>query len=252
MTARRSIVGLTVLCALVFCAFAVADASAAGTTAFTCVESGGKKDFSDADCSTKVAEGSGKFGHVSIANGTTTTLKSVGTTNQVLATTVAGITFEITCTGESNVGEVANEEVEGTMTVTGKNTVITYTGCTVTKPVQGCVVKSPGQSTGTIVTNALKSMSFLTTTPKGVKFEPGSGSTFVEIEVSGCTTAALNGTKAITGTEIAVPRGAFLDTTAASSSLAFGGQKATLTGTTTISAHAAKETTFKPLSITEG
>jgi hypothetical protein len=261
MTARRSIVRLTVLCALCLCAFSAASASAAGTTQFTtqftCVPGEQTQGFSDADCST--ASATGPFHHVSVANGTTTTLKSVGTTNQVLSETVGGIAFQITCTNESNVGEATNEEVEGEvkgekrMTITGKNIVITYTGCTVTKPAgNGCVVNSVGKAAGTIVTNNLKSMSFLTPN-KGIRFEPTTGTTIVEIVVSGCTTTALNGTKVLTGTANATPRGAFLDANAAGSALTIGGQAARLTGTSTISGRTkGSEQAFTPLSVTEG
>jgi hypothetical protein len=257
MTARRSIVGLTVLCALCFSAFAAANASAAGTTQFTCVKGAATTGFSDADCST--ASATGPFHHVSVANGTTTTLKSVGTTIQILESTVGGIAFEISCTNESNVGEATNEEVEGEvkgekrMTITGKNIVITYTGCTVTKPAaNGCVANSPGKPAGTIVTNNLKSMSLLTPT-KGIRFDPTTGTTFVEIVVSGCTTTLFNGTKVVSGFENTTPRGAFLDANAAGSALTFGGQAAMLTGTTTISGHTVgKEEAFTPLSVTEG
>ena len=82
MIGRRATVGLSLLCALAFCAFAAQSASAAkavNTTAFTCVE-GATKDFSDAHCDTKVTAGTGQYGHVVIPQGTTTEVVGENTT----------------------------------------------------------------------------------------------------------------------------------------------------------------------------
>ena len=81
MIRRRSIVGLSLLSVLAFCAFAAQGASAAwetatNTTAWTCVENGGSKDFKDADCSEATTAGSGKFGHVAIPNASKTSIES--------------------------------------------------------------------------------------------------------------------------------------------------------------------------------
>src|SRR5262245_34707505 len=65
--ARRSAVGLSLICALVFCALAAQGASAAegkNTTAYECVKGGGSKDFSDAHCDNNVGAGKGEYGHV--------------------------------------------------------------------------------------------------------------------------------------------------------------------------------------------
>src|SRR5689334_16146452 len=65
--ARRSAVGLSLICALVFCALSAQSASAAegkNTTAFECVKGGGAKDFSDAHCDNNVGAGKGEYGHV--------------------------------------------------------------------------------------------------------------------------------------------------------------------------------------------
>jgi hypothetical protein len=115
------------------------------------------------------------------------------------------------------------------MDVDGSGIEIKYTGCTVTKPAnKSCVVKN-----GAITTNILKSTTSLTTTPAGVKFEPSTGTEFVAITIEKCTTAALNGTFPVKGTEIAVPEGALLKTSG-STGLTFAGNAAKLTGTNTV------------------
>ncbi len=76
MIRRRAVIGLSLLSALLVCAFAAQSASAlkpptsANTTAFTCVKGAGK-DFKDAHCDEAVPQ-TGEFGHVAIANDTTT------------------------------------------------------------------------------------------------------------------------------------------------------------------------------------
>lgn len=149
MIGRRTVVGLSLLCALMFSAIAVQSASAAkavNTTAVTCVE-GGTKDFSDAHCDTKVAAGTGKFGHAAIANDTTTEIEVDNSETggvkdpAVLAGKAFGAATEITCTGVSGTGTLHNVESSGKHTVTGTVTV-NYTGCTVNKPAK-CIVAEP-------------------------------------------------------------------------------------------------------------
>ncbi len=87
MIGRKSIVGLSLLTALALCAFMAQGASAAfetatNLTAFTCVENGGNKDFSDAHCDNPVTAGTGKFGHVAIPINTKTKIE---TTNEATA-----------------------------------------------------------------------------------------------------------------------------------------------------------------------
>jgi hypothetical protein len=89
----------------------------------------------------------------------------------------------------------------------GSEIVIKYTGCTVTKPAgKGWVVKG-----GRALPNKLKSTS-LNATPTAVKFEPETGTEFGALTIENPTVTALNGTFPVKGTEIAVPRGAFLNT----------------------------------------
>jgi hypothetical protein len=259
MTARRSIVGLTVLCALAFSAFAAANASAAGTTTFTCSEAASVKNFSDADCSTKVSEGA-KFGHIAIAEGTATELKATGGT-QTLTTHVGGIVVELQCTAvKTTSGSSTNTLVSGVMQNLGSGIQLEYTGCTVLKPSGiGCTVGHDVGTTyvpGTIITNTLKSETIegTTATTTGVKFTPAgvAGTPFAEITISGCTTTPPNLTNAkVLGTAVGTPSGANLVFTAASTAgLTFGGQTASLAGTITVTAKGTKDAAFTPLSVT--
>ena len=226
MTMRKTMFGVATVCALLFSAFAAANASAAGTTTFTCTK-GEPKQFSDSHCTE--TGGTKEYKHVEVAPKTKTTVTSTSTTNQVLVGTLAGVGVEIVCTADTASGSGLQNDVTP-MDVTGSEIVIKYTGCTVTKPAgKSCVVKG-----GAITTNKLKSTTSLTTSPKGVKFEPESGTEFVAITIEKCTVAALNGTFPVKGSEIGIPKGTTLETTAASSSLTFGGNVATLTGTNTV------------------
>ena len=65
MTGRRSVIGLSLLFALLFGALAAQSASATpGTTAFTCSTAAAAKSFSDAHCDNETAEGS--YGHIEV------------------------------------------------------------------------------------------------------------------------------------------------------------------------------------------
>lgn len=148
----RAAFGLAMLCALLFSASAAQSASAASaknTTAFTCVENGGAKDFSDAHCDTNVGVEKGKFGHVAIKTGETTkvTLTNKGTknvttesTNAVFKASPFGVKTEITCTEVSGEGTFTNKEPEaGVHTGSGSGTT-KATKCTVNKP-EKCTLK---------------------------------------------------------------------------------------------------------------
>ena len=154
MTGHRAILGLSLLCALLFCALAAQSASAApgkNTTAFTCVENGGIKDFQDPHCDKKIEAGGGKFGHVLIPLNATTeiTVTNAKTKNKTLESSptvfkfkFAGEEVEISCKTVHGLGTLHNVEpflkehkVTGTLT-------IKVTECKVEKPAK-CTVKEP-------------------------------------------------------------------------------------------------------------
>ncbi len=154
MIGRRATVSLSLLCALALCAFAAQSASAVPakkTTAFTCVENGGLKDFEDAHCDHRVGPEQGKFGHIPIPQNQTTEVTvtnaktSFGTfesTPTVLKFIFGGKPVEISCKTVHGVGTMHNVEpileehkVTGTLTVKA-------TECKVLKPLK-CFVKEP-------------------------------------------------------------------------------------------------------------
>ena len=149
MIGRRTTVGLSLLCALLFSAIAVQSASAVkavNTTAVTCVENAGLKDFKDAHCDEKVTAGTGKFGHEAIKNDETTEIEATNTTNAVLKGKAFGAASEITCTKVASEAKKAffhNIEHAATKQHTVTGTLISsFTECSVQKPLK-CDVKEP-------------------------------------------------------------------------------------------------------------
>jgi hypothetical protein len=253
MTGRRALVGLSLLCALVFSAFAASSASAAtsGLTAVTCKE-GGTKDFSRAHCAKAdaVTPGTGKYGHFKIAEKVETAItgSNEGTEEEtkkaksaILHGISGGVILEITCANVSSTGTQENLLVGEEHRITGKNIVIKYgtavTPCVVKKPVEkGCVVAG-----GIITTNKLHATSV--GAGDGLKFtaEPAEGgeggNPFVTITLEKCTVAGLNKAYAVTGSVLAEADGATLKVNlerGEKSTLEFGGQKAGLTVTETL------------------
>lgn len=150
----RATVGLSLLCALFFCAFAAQSASAVpakNTTAFTCVEGGGQKDFVDPHCDQKVVAGQGKFGHIPIPLNQTTEITvtnaktknaTIESTPTVFKFTLGGKAVEISCKTVHGFGTLHNVEpvfqehkVTGTLTIKAIE-------CKVLKPLK-CFVKEP-------------------------------------------------------------------------------------------------------------
>jgi hypothetical protein len=242
MIGRRSVIGLSLLCALAVCAFAASGASAAGgLTLVTCKSGGTTKDFSRAHCASgdKVALGTGTFSHFKVEKGVPTTItgSNAATKNETkeaipaeLEGVVAGVILKISCPTVSSTGTTENTEPTAeNHKIVGSNVVISYTGCTVPTPsAQECKVNA-----GTIKTVSLKSESV----EDNLNFTPTTGTTFTTITLEGCKTAALNGAKTVTGSVTAIPNGATLGVNIvrnASSTLEFAGQKAGLTLTETV------------------
>jgi hypothetical protein len=154
MIGRRAIIGLSLLSALLICAFVAQSASAEtarNTTAFTCVETG-KGDFEDKHCDkTGPNKGKEKFAHVEIKLNETTEVDVEKIVNPVLKGTVPGGKTEIECTTVKNGKEstIHNTEPElGQHTFTG--TVVTeFSGCTVKEP-KKCIVAEPIVSRSTL------------------------------------------------------------------------------------------------------
>jgi hypothetical protein len=187
MNGRRAVIGLSLLCALLFSAFAAQSASATvGTTAFTCVE-GGNKDFADAHCDEAVEAGKGKFGHAEIGEETTsveltnakTTNKTTEAKHALLKSTSGGIAIEITCAtvlGEGSLKNIAAGP-DGGMAVEGKEGgTLNFTNCKMPKPINGakeelCKVVEPIKTTGSSITRVNQTTGEIKNT-MGVEFKP--------------------------------------------------------------------------------
>lgn len=212
MIGRRTAVGLSLLCALLFSAIAVQSASAVPstkTTAFTCVKGGGGLDFSDAHCDKKVAGGTGEYGHEPIKNNETTDITVDNSTTgggkspAVLKGKAFGAATEISCETVHGEGTIHNTEPSAEKhTVTGTITVL-YKDCTVLKPAK-CSVTEPIEVKAEF--HGVEGLGPNKDT-MGVEFFPhGGGSTFVSIQYTnkGAESCALNGkTLPVEGTAIA-------------------------------------------------
>jgi hypothetical protein len=148
MIGRRSSIGIALLCAFAFCAFAAQSATAlvaveaTNTTAVTCVLEGGKEDFEDAHCDKKVTAGTGSYGHVVIEPDTTTDIDVVNVGTQKLNGVLAGVNTEVSCEkAASEKSSIHNVEVSGKHTVTG-TVLINFSDCKVIKPLN-CTIKEP-------------------------------------------------------------------------------------------------------------
>lgn len=150
MIGRSATIGLLMLSVPIFCALAASSASAAGTTAVTCVAKEGG-DFKDAHCGEQVKAGEGKFAHTAIKPGIETQISlsnektGSGTTSAqplVFTGTLAGVKVEFTCTTVSGTGTLVNGEPKEKVMEASGNAVLEATKCTVAKPAK-CTVKEP-------------------------------------------------------------------------------------------------------------
>ena len=215
MIGRKAAVGLALLCALVFCAFAASSASAVkGTTAFTCAPVVGGAGFSDAHCKTAVTKNA-TFKHDAIAENTTTKThitneKTNATTTEhtslFLHSTIFGVNTELRCTKVLGHSELTNDKNETTKEHTIHATKVTlhYTECDVLAPASCKVVNR------TALTNPL------TATSEGqgerLKFKAEGATPFAIVKVEGPFPC---GNIEVTGSVTAVENGATLEFTRA-------------------------------------
>lgn len=241
MTGRRTTAGLSLLCALLVCAFAAQSASAAkavNTTAFTCVKGSGNIDFKDAHCNEKVAAGTGEYGHVAIENNTTRGITFRG--HLALKGKLIGLTIELTC--ELHItGSFHNVASSGNHTLTAQ--VKLKLKCTLSKPSK-CVVNEPIE--GAAVFEGVEGLGPEKNT-MGLEFKPEVGGTLFEVTFKnkGAESCALNnktfpvsGTAIATGTPTPTEKhsGATAVFTHAmtAETLFFGGEKAGIESTTEV------------------
>jgi hypothetical protein len=249
MNGRRTLVGLALLSALALTAFAAPSAAQAGTgtTAVTCVEvTPPTGDWADAHCTVPATDGS--FAHEVIPVGQETTIESSSTLASItLSGTIATIKAKITCTGQSGMGVITNEEpTAGNHTLTGKETEIKYTGCDIDLGKTEVTCSLVG---GEVNVPSVKSMDVENahTFAMGIKFEPTKGTVFATFKTGNDCPNIPNQEFNITGSALGVPHGATLEFTEASTkpTLSLGGNAASFTDTDTL-----KMTGGNPISTT--
>jgi hypothetical protein len=221
MIGRRAVVGLSLLSALLFCAFAAQSASAAksiNTTFFTCApDATNKGDFKDAHCD-ETNKGAGAFKHELIPLNTTTEIevsneKVTNNTTEdepaVLKFKFSGVKLTIQCTkvkskqnankqSESNIHNVETE-VAGKKVHTATGTlVVEYSECIVTG-VAKCTIKEPIKTT-TVVTGAEELGA--TKTEMGLEFTQDEGKPFTEFTFEGAECAFKGKAFNVTGSTI--------------------------------------------------
>jgi hypothetical protein len=241
MNGRKAVIGLSLLCALAFAAFAAPSAQA-GTTAFTCAEDPNGT-FTEAHCAANGHSDGAKYKHVGF-EGTTvwksTNHKTKNTTLEdtpaILKGTLAGAASELTCTTVKGSGSLTNETVSEKMKVKG-TAAVEYTECKVVKPTKGCIVEEPIIAEATVA--SIEAGETMGLEFKGAK----AGGVFAEIKYlnKGAEKCALlNGGKPfpVTGSTVATDKGATSEFTAAHSKLVLGGNAASYTGVETVSSAA--------------
>jgi hypothetical protein len=207
MIGHRAVIGMSLACALLACAFTAQSAfavAAKNTTLVTCTQNGGAKDFTDAHCDNK---GAGNFGHTLLESGVKwgTNITNAKTKNNTTEAAPAifkwtnfGVKHEVTCTvvtGTGLVGQAGLAEKEHNV---AGSAMFNFTKCTVNKPA-GCKVEEPIVLTGT--TQGVEGLGALKN-EMGIEFIPteSKGGTLVPITVIGCI---VKGTTNLTGTAIA-------------------------------------------------
>lgn len=153
MIGRRSVIGLTLLSALLFTVFATQSAVAAtavNTTGFTCIKGEGAKDFADAHCDKNVGAGKGEYGHVLVPLGKEmevevgnegVTEETKSTEPAVLKSSIGLTKTEISCASAKGKGSGLQKDTEGKHGGTGSGST-KFSGCKVVTPLK-CTVKEP-------------------------------------------------------------------------------------------------------------
>jgi hypothetical protein len=190
MIGRKTVIGLTMLCALLVSAFAAQSASAVASTAHTCKLGGtgttNAATFSDEHCKVKAAGQTGAYKHIGIAPSTTTEI--IGT-DVTTAPARSGATLKATVAGSAI--ELVAKEVHGTgsmenlaapeMQAAGFGE-IKYTN--VTENLLGCKVTGKPGGAGVVETKKLAASTL--GAGMGLKFTPQEGTLFAELELTEC------------------------------------------------------------------
>lgn len=196
MIRRRATVGLFLLCALVFCAFAAQSAWAAAgnnTTAFTCVDvQPGTGPFEDEHCDKTHPSGKGNFAHKELESKIGQTTKIIATnaktanqtkdsTPTVLKAEPFKVKTEISCEGVNGTGTLGNTEPLTNVHKVSAKVTITHTKCTVLKPAK-CTIKEPFETVAEV--EGVEGLG-AGKNEMGVEFKPESGKSFGSITLEG-------------------------------------------------------------------
>jgi len=190
MIGCRATVGLSLLCALLFCALAAQGALGAnkGTTAFTCSSTATVKDFADAHCDKAVNPGEGKFGHVKIEKDVSTELEITNletkseTKERFPAKFAVKGLFKVNCNTVTGTATAFNFENLGAHFNLGGKIQVDYTACEVTEP-ELCKVKEPIEVKGAgSITSTGESVN---EDEMGVTIHPAEEKPFAEVTFEG-------------------------------------------------------------------
>jgi hypothetical protein len=217
MSGRRAIVGLCMLCALVFSAVAAQGAQAAteGTTAFTCINTGTGTLWGEHCLGSNPGHGEtqgwkhvvspqGEVTHATLTN-EKTGLGTVGAVSPELTVTVGGVMVKLVATEVHGTGHLHNVLSGEEHSVVGSGT-ITFSHVTVAEP-EHCKVEGVTAPGGAemVTTTALTA----TTAGQGMglKFSPETGESLTELTIAnnGGTCAAAQANVNIVGTVKGVP-----------------------------------------------
>lgn len=242
MKAKGTIIGLSLLCALLFSAWATSNATAAeaeyATTAFTCkaqpqpaVDAEG---FSDEHCASGTTGKNVKFEHVELTpklgtEATATNSKTADSTKQstefLLTGKIAKLNGEIGCTTAHMQGRLGN--LAGPpMQVYTEKIKMSLTGCT-TKGFLGFTKCKLGKEEVWVKTPTSESI----TNTMEVEFTPEVPKKIAFFSIEGCP---IEEEYEVEGTARAIAKGATLEFTKDSSGLTMEGAQASLTGQLTL------------------
>jgi hypothetical protein len=191
MRARKTILSLCSLCALLIGAIAAQGAMAASQTAVRCATVASGATFSDAHCKTAKAGGEG-FKHEAFTGSVSATLTDLKTGTErepgTLESVVGGLNTILEAKKVEGTGTVANAEASGEMYAEGLAETLTFSEVTVTN--RECEIFGITPVTGAKTKGIVKTQPIRGTT-KGqaaglVKFEPQTaGGKFAEFELTG-------------------------------------------------------------------
>jgi hypothetical protein len=249
MIGRRAIVGLSLLCALLFSAFAVQSAAAtagANITAFTCEPVAIGK-YEDAHCDRRVDTANG-YEHKLITEKTplepTNVTTGGATSTQVLEGSPFKVATKIECKTLTGEGTVENSEPEAKKHKIRGSGTLNYTNCTVVKPTP-CTLKEVVATIGSVETTEGLTGPKGEANAMGLDFNSPEGKPFTTITLEGAecplkgSPFPVEGFVTLTngpGTEEAQNKawsGATAVVTPAMSSLTAGGRPATYSGIAT-------------------